>query len=323
MTRILKFSQQTRRVIRSAAMSCALGITPVTALAMSPLEIPGAARETLSDIAEYDSYALPIGAFAGSVVPIEMVEGQVSRHVWKLGGSSSSTLQVVAPLRDQLIAAGYDIVFECADRECGGYDFRFGTDVASEPEMHVDLGDYRFLSAKAENDTVSLLVSRTSDAAFVQMIHVGPAETPAEPPATVSTKLVQPDEVEAQSEFAETLLTKGLAVLGDLSFKTGSSELEEGDFASLAALAGFLIDHPNTTILLVGHTDAEGSLEGNITLSKKRAEAVMERLVAEYMIPAERVQTDGVGFLAPRSSNQTEEGRKQNRRVEAVLTSIN
>lgn len=323
MTRFPELSQQTRRVTCGVALSFSMGFMPMATTAMPVLDIPTTARETLTDIAEYDSYALPIGAFTDAGVPTEMVEGQVSRYVWKLGGSSSSTLQVLAPLRDQLTASGYEIVFECVDRDCGGYDFRFGTEVVSEPEMHVDLGNYRFLSARSDDDSLSLLVSRTSDAAFVQMIHVGPAAEPDEPAATVSTKLVQPDEVQAQSDFADVLLTKGLAVLDDLSFKTGSSELEEGDFASLAALAGFLIDHPSTTILLVGHTDAEGSLEGNIALSKKRAEAVMERLVADYMIPAERVQTDGVGFLAPRSSNQTQEGREQNRRVEAVLTSIN
>lgn len=295
-----------------------------SAMALDPLALPTSAREMLSDVSTLDSYALPVDGFADGMVPSDVLEGQVTRIVWKLGGSSVSTLQVLAPLRDQIAAQGYRTVFECADRACGGFDFRFGTEVVAEPEMHVDLGDFRFLSAKGANDALSILVSRAADAAYVQLIHVGPATAkPADIPATLSTKLAQPGEAAEQSAFAETLLSSGLAVLDDLSFKTGSADLDDGDYRSLAALAGFLIDHPNTTVLLVGHTDAEGSLEGNIELSKKRAASVMTRLVDDYMIPAERVQTDGVGFLSPRSSNQTEEGRKLNRRVEAVLTSIN
>ena len=74
-------------------------------------------------------------------------------------------------------------------------------------------------------------------------------------------------------------------------------------------------------MVLVGHTDAEGALEGNIALSKRRATAVMERLVSVYGVEAAQVSADGVGFLSPLASNLTADGRAQNRRVEVVLTS--
>lgn len=319
MTRFFSIRPDLRHAVAGGIASILLG--PVAVQAMAPLDIPATARETWHDVSAMDSYALPVGAFDGLTVPSRPVEGRVARHVWKIGGSAASTLQVLAPLRDQLVAAGYDILFECADRDCGGFDFRFGIEVAAEPDMHVDLGDYRFLAAGMADTHLSLLVSRSADAVYVQLVQVDPAAPPEDPPATLSTKLVQPDAAAAQTEFADMLLTEGLAVLDDLVFKTGSSDLEDGDFASLSALAGFLIDHPDTTVLLVGHTDAEGALESNIALSRKRADAVLERLVSDFMIPAERVQTDGVGFLSPRSTNQTEEGRAQNRRVEVVLTS--
>lgn len=319
MTRFHPIRPAIRYAFVGAAAWLALGTGPV--LSMVPLDIPSSAQETWSESSMLDSYALPIGGFAGDGIPSLTVEGHVDRHVWKVGGSSANTLQVLAPLRDQLVAAGYDVLFECADRDCGGFDFRFGIEVAAEPEMHVDLGDFRYLAARSGDDHLSLLVSRSADAAYIQLVHVGPAAPLPEPPATVSTKLVQPEDAAVEAAFADTLLTKGLVVLDDLAFKTGSAELETGDFESLTALAGFLIDHPDTTVLLVGHTDAEGALESNIALSRKRAEQVLERLVADFMIPAERVQTDGVGFLSPRSTNQTDEGRALNRRVEVVLTS--
>ena len=72
---------------------------------------------------------------------------------------------------------------------------------------------------------------------------------------------------------------------------------------------------------MVGHTDAEGTLSGNLELSKKRAASVLERLVSAYRVPRAQLEAAGVGYLVPRASNLTEGGRDQNRRVEVVLTS--
>ncbi len=72
---------------------------------------------------------------------------------------------------------------------------------------------------------------------------------------------------------------------------------------------------------LVGHTDASGSLAANIALSERRAEAVAEVLVSTHGADSNRVAAKGVGFLAPRATNQTEDGRQKNRRVEVIVTS--
>ena len=76
---------------------------------------------------------------------------------------------------------------------------------------------------------------------------------------------------------------------------------------------------PDMRIALVGHTDTVGSLDGNIALSVSRARSVRQRLIDAYGIAPERLQSQGMGFLAPYTSNTTEEGREANRRVEAVV----
>jgi OOP family OmpA-OmpF porin len=86
-------------------------------------------------------------------------------------------------------------------------------------------------------------------------------------------------------------------------------------------LAAYLIANPARQVVLVGHTDAVGSLESNITLSKRRAASVEARLEDEYGVPSAQLSADGVGFLSPLVSNLTEDGRNRNRRVEAVLIS--
>jgi OOP family OmpA-OmpF porin len=110
-------------------------------------------------------------------------------------------------------------------------------------------------------------------------------------------------------------------VLADLSFETGSSRLSAGPFPALDELAAYMAANPGRSVTLVGHTDASGALEPNVALSRARARAVRERLIADYGIAAGRIAADGVGYLMPLAPNVTEEGRALNRRVEAVVTS--
>jgi outer membrane protein OmpA-like peptidoglycan-associated protein len=69
---------------------------------------------------------------------------------------------------------------------------------------------------------------------------------------------------------------------------------------------------------VVGHTDNVGGLEANMKLSQSRADAVTQALVRDHGISASRLKAYGDGPYAPVSSNDTEEGRAKNRRVELV-----
>ena len=110
-------------------------------------------------------------------------------------------------------------------------------------------------------------------------------------------------------------------VLEDLVFASGSSALAAGRYGSLAGLAAWLEADAQGQIILVGHTDASGTLEGNVKLSKLRAESVRQELLHSYKVAPEQVQAEGIGFLSPRASNLTPEGRDKNRRVEVMATS--
>ena len=109
--------------------------------------------------------------------------------------------------------------------------------------------------------------------------------------------------------------------MSDLRFETGSSALGDGEYESLAALADYLKSDGTKRVALVGHTDAEGSLAANIAVSKRRATSVLERLVTSYGVAAAQLEAEGMGYLAPIASNQTDQGRTVNRRVEAILVS--
>ena len=69
----------------------------------------------------------------------------------------------------------------------------------------------------------------------------------------------------------------------------------------------------------MGHSDNVGGLEDNIRLSEQRAPSVLRALTDGFDVPGSRLAAKGVGFLAPLASNATPEGRRLNRRVEAII----
>ena len=286
------------------------------------LSFPGQASETFREVEEFASYKLPIGPYSDGFLQTLVAEGQQITQAWRVDVSGGTTLRVMDSLRQQVEQAGFEILYECETRECGGFDFRFNTEILPEPTIHVDLGDFRYLGAQrlgsAVPEYLSLFVSRGSDTAFVQMILVGNAgEAPVATGPTTPT--IQP--IQSFGDLVETLLERGAAVLEDLDFPTGSSDLGPGEFSSLQQLASYLQANPEARVALVGHTDAQGSIEGNLELSRRRARSVANRLIKEFGIPDAQVFAAGVGYLAPRASNQTEDGRTKNRRVEVILTS--
>ena len=278
--------------------------------------------------------SFPLAAFDGAKVPSRVVEGQLAQMAYRLEGARDGTLVLIGPLRDQLVQAGYDVIFECDTTGCGGYDFRFGMDVLPEPQMHVDLGDFRYLVAEdGSGAMVNLLVSRSLDQGFVQITSVTPmpkvaaAVAPLAP--VVDAPVVEPGNVEpepplapaAETDLAGMIAQNGSAALDDLVFASGKAVLAEGDYASLTALAGWLKANPGLKVTLVGHTDASGTLAGNVALSRQRAEAVRQWLIDKLGADRGQIDAQGAGYLAPRATNQTPEGRQSNRRVEVMLTS--
>ena len=321
-----------RPSLRTGVLLGAACLMPSMALAVA-LEFPAPADTTATRSEPLASYALPVGPWQDGQVASRILEGPLEQTAWRITAPGITTLQILAPLRDQLARAGFRTLWECETNACGGFDFRYAIDVMPEPDMHVDLGDFRFLSAERTGsdgpEAVSLLVSRSVEAGYVQMVSVGTMlrvtgpVAPAEPAVAVVPAALPSDADAALPDagLAGVLQGSGSAVLEDLVFKSGSAELGPGPFETLAALAVFLKQDPARSVALVGHTDASGGLAGNTALSQARAASVRERLIADYAVPAGQVIAEGVGYLAPRASNLTEDGRARNRRVEAVLTS--
>jgi outer membrane protein OmpA-like peptidoglycan-associated protein len=107
------------------------------------------------------------------------------------------------------------------------------------------------------------------------------------------------------------------AVYG-IYFDTAKSTIKPESAQAIGEIAKMLKGDPGLKIFVVGHTDNQGGVESNIKLSQDRGEAVLQALVRDHGIAANRLRSYGCGLFSPVATNDSEEGRAKNRRVELV-----
>lgn len=107
----------------------------------------------------------------------------------------------------------------------------------------------------------------------------------------------------------------------NVTFDTNSSTLKPAGANTLVGVAMVLKEYNKTAVNVVGHTDSTGSNATNMALSKQRADSVASTLIVQG-VSAGRIYTQGVGPSYPIASNDTENGRAQNRRVEITLSPL-
>ncbi len=227
------------------------------------------------DVLDFDAYTLPVGPIKGKTGPSVALEGRVFRIAYKQD-PGPSVLEVARNFENRLVERGFEILFECDAKACGGYDFRYGIEVLPIPKMDIDLSHFRYLAARAPGAEgvpethVSVLISAVNRTLRTQVIAVE-------------------REAMANRMIDAAAMAEGITIDGRI------------------ALYGIHFD-----------TDSQGGLDYNMSLSKRRAAAVVDALVKQHGIARRRLSSDGVGYLAPVGSNRTEEGRALNRRVELI-----
>ena len=117
--------------------------------------------------------------------------------------------------------------------------------------------------------------------------------------------------------FSNDIRTTGHAAVYGIYFDTGKSNIKPESAQAITEIVKLLNSDPGLKIHIVGHTDNVGSVESNIKLSQSRAESVVQALRNSGISPA-RLKSFGCGQFAPVMSNDNEEGRAKNRRVELV-----
>jgi outer membrane protein OmpA-like peptidoglycan-associated protein len=118
--------------------------------------------------------------------------------------------------------------------------------------------------------------------------------------------------------FGYDIRATGHAAVYGITFDTGKSAIKPESAQAIGEIAKLLTADPSLKVFVAGHTDNVGGVDSNIKLSQDRAEAVLQALVRDHGIAPARLRAYGCGQFAPVASNDTEEGRAKNRRVELV-----
>ena len=304
------------KAVKSLSIVLALTLSH-PAFAGLDVPYPSGVERLFTEQTEDGTIRVPIAPWSQqSSVPHEKRSGTVTVSTFELRATSITPAQVAAPIRQALRDAEFQITLDCMSNECGGFDYRVNTPIVSPPNMYLNLRDFLSITGtKGSDQIINILISRIGERVYIQERRVDPA---AQAPVATSkiTTIAQPSPT---TNISDQIDQTGAVTLEGLDFTSGSTNLGEGPFSVLSELADYLRQNPNTKIVLVGHSDAIGGLEGNIAISKQRAEAVRQRMISKYGIQKSRITAQGIAYLSPRASNQTPEGREQNRRVEAVV----
>jgi OmpA-OmpF porin, OOP family len=120
------------------------------------------------------------------------------------------------------------------------------------------------------------------------------------------------------ADMSKALADSGKVALYGINFDTDKDTLRPDSERTLMEIGKLMADDPRLNIHVVGHTDNQGKPDYNLDLSRRRAAAVTRALTSKYGIAASRLDAFGCGQYAPAASNDSEEGRAKNRRVELV-----
>ena len=255
------------------------------------------------------------------------LEGKYTRLIYTYPKERSS-VEVMRNYQAAIQKAGLKTIFSCEKAVCGSdfgdifYDYKNlggfqgegSTDYWASP-FNYGRADERYLLAsgkRADGSTV-----------YAAVYVVGPADGKL---GGIYLQIVEPKAMETDKvsvnlnaeDMSKGLAAEGKIALYGIYFDTGKAVIKDESKAQLAEMANLLQKNVSLKVFIVGHTDNQGAVASNITLSQQRADAVMRALIADYKVPAARLAAKGVASYSPVASNDSDAGKAKNRRVELV-----
>jgi len=233
----------------------------------------------------------------------------------RLSGTARAGINY-ARVEDTFTGAGVSNLANPAPTERGtNYKLGLGLQYALSPALagRLEVERYRIDDALGHN----------ADFDFYQVGLVYRFGTHVRPPVA----LVQPMPVSVAPQPVQQLVvvpapkSQYCSIL-DIGFEIDNGDIQRAEKEKLAVLATFLKKYPDTTAVIEGHTDDVGGADYNQKLSQQRADGVVGYLVDAQQINPARLKAVGYGETRPLASNDTQEGKRQNRRIDALIACV-
>ena len=251
----------------------------------------------------------------------ESLEGKVSSYFY-LAPASTASLEVFRNYQSALAAAGFAVLYSCQRKQCGGGNthgmfYNRLANFARSPNANnafVSSQDCYYIGAKKSaggRDTYAMFMVGSYSSAFDGRAAI--LQVVVEPkPAKLGAVQIN------AAGLAQAIGNEGKVALYGLYFDTDRAAIKPESKPQLDEIGKFLQKNSGISVIVVGHTDSQGTFEHNMTLSQQRADAVLHALVTDYKINPARLLAKGAGSIAPVASNHSDDGRARNRRVEIV-----
>lgn len=254
-----------------------------------------------------------------------VVEGSLESRILK-HPDSVSDFEIYKSYLSSLKSSGFEILLACEPNTCNAkssakkYYWQPKNELVGRPykrsHKNAQIRETQFLTgwAKYYISAVKVIENRT----LYAMVMVSTQHNLYSIDELITAEMASGSVTLNLDVLKNKLSNNGKVVLEGLFFKTASSVLSEESKSALDTIAKYLQQNKKQSFYVVGHTDDTGSLDGNLALSRERAESVVTALKT-YGVASSRLSSDGVGPYSPASTNGSDKGREQNRRVELVL----
>lgn len=256
---------------------------------------------------DYDRAKFPSGR-DDDELQTTTLEGKLTKILYVVP-EGISVLQVQRNYQLALQDAGFEILYEYDEKKL---DSDYITGMEKDASYYGKEGSYLLARKSHEEGDIYVSVA-TSESRYHDGLDNHLRVLEEKPMSTGKVEV----EVSAEA-MAKDIDEKGSVRIYGIHFDTDKATIKKKSESTLAEIASLLEQKPELNLGVVGHTDATGSEEHNMDLSKRRADAVVEFLTSKYNISADRLKSRGVGPWAPMASNEDNDGRARNRRVELV-----
>ena len=295
---------------------------------------PGTKRYAGSEIIGYrapkfDEFELPLGPPARGKKGYEkslQLQGQVSRYTY-LAPVGRSGLELMNNYKLEFQRLGLTTLYEKTASDPGWFGYFFSgieDEDGVKPLLTVNEAQERLLvgRSKGANPTYYCVFVTAIRLTFHTAEWLAPKVHKDQ--AVAEVIVISPGALEARMEFvnaaemSKSLTDAGKIALYGIYFDTDKDTLQANSAPTVQEIAKLLKADPKLKVRIVGHSDNQGAANYNLDLSRRRAATVVRELTSKLGIAADRLDAFGNGPYAPVESNETEQGRAKNRRVELV-----
>jgi OOP family OmpA-OmpF porin len=278
---------------------------------------------------KFDEYVLPLGPPTNVSVPTyensKPVDGQVGYYSY-LAPAGRSPAELYRNYKQEFQRLGIEVQYEKAAGQHGwfgpGFD-KIAAEIDIAQILAYDEADERILVGRSKDAKPSyyvVFVTAYKDGIIPERLQGRIAKGQALAQLVVVTADVMEKKMAFvnAADMKQALHDSGKVAVYGLYFDTDKDTVKAESQPTLAEIAKLLNSDPGLRLHVVGHTDNQGKPDYNLDLSRRRAASVVAELTAKYGVPASRLDSFGCGLYAPVASNEAEEGRGMNRRVELV-----